>query len=104
MSDRDLPRREVGRFVDVQAIRDLFDEVFLLNAAIETGDIVSPKAALPRAEKAAQRARKALVDDGLRVEFLQAYVAVGGWIGVTYCYVFSDGFMAQGSSVPRPIR
>jgi hypothetical protein len=104
MSDRDLPRREVGRFVDVHAIRDLFDEVFLLNCAIETGDIVSPKAALPKARKAVESARKALKAEGLDVQYLDAYVAAGGWIGVSYTYAFPCGTLAQGSTVPRPVR
>ena len=91
-------------FRHVQIVRDLFDEVYFLNAAIEAGDIVSPKAALPRARKAVDYARAALKGDGLVPQYLEAYVAAGGWIGISYSYAFPDGVIAQGTTCPRPVR
>ena len=95
--------KEVGRFRDVDAVRDMLVDLYGLNAAITTGDIVSAKAALPAAEKLASKCRKALQADGLDVQYLQAFVAAGGFVGVAYSYAFPCGTTAQGNTVPRPI-
>lgn len=95
--------QEVGRFRDVDAVRDMLVDLHGLNAAITTGDIVSAKAAMPAAEKLVSRCRKALQGEGLDVQYLQAFVAAGGFVGVAYSYSFPCGTTAQGNTVPRPI-
>jgi len=95
--------QEIGRFRDVDAVRDMLVDLYDLNAAITSGDIVSAKAALPAAEKLVSRCRQALKAADLDVEYLQAFVAAGGFVGVAYSYSFPCGTNAQGNTVPRPV-
>jgi hypothetical protein len=74
-----------------------------VNAAIDTGDLASPKAALKSKWVAdiLDFARTDLRQEGATAISLDLYVAAGGWVGLTYSYAFPDGFTFQGSVVPR---
>jgi len=95
--------KEVGRFRDVVAVRDMLVDLHALNAAVITGDITNAKAAMPAATKVVEACRKALTKEGLTVNYLEPFVAAGGFVGVAYSYSFSCGTTAQGNTVPRPI-
>ena len=45
---------------------------------------------------------EAISEDGASNIHLQAYVASGGWVGLTYSYVL-DGMTIEGSQTPRRV-
>jgi len=95
----------VSGFKHLDGMVALLSELYHLNSRIECGDIVSAKAAIKsqRMEKLLRHYHEALSEDGASKISLQAYVAAGGWVGITYSYQLSDGFEIAGSQVPRRI-
>jgi hypothetical protein len=87
-------------------LKNILEDLLEINRRIECGDIVSAKAAIAssRVKKLLGQYHKALTDDGAKKVFLEAYVAAGGWIGITYSFELGDGFKVEGSPVPRPVR
>ena len=104
MSDRELPRREVGEFQHLAPMRDLLDELYHVNERIMTGDITSAKAAMKTkwVKDMMDTADRRLRAEGADQVSLELYAAAGGWLGLTWAYGFSaDGFSFSGSVVPR---
>ena len=85
-------------------MRALLSEVYEVNERIMTGDIISAKAAIASTnmKKMLSHYHEALHEDGATKVSLQAYIAAGGWVGVTYSYEL-DGFEVSGSQVPRRV-
>jgi hypothetical protein len=83
----------------------LLSEVYEINERIMTGDICSAKSAIAstRMKKLLHHYHEALHEDGAVKVSLQAYAAVGGWVGITYSYELADGFEVAGSQVPRRV-
>ena len=82
----------------------LLSEVCEINERVMCGDLVSAKAAIAsdRMKKLLNHYHEALHEDGATNVSLQAYVAAGGWVGITYSYEV-DGFEVAGSQVPRRV-
>ena len=82
----------------------LLSEIYEINCRVECGDLVSAKAAIAstKMKKLLHHYHEALHEDGATKVSLQAYVAAGGWVGITYSYDI-DGFEVAGSQVPRRI-
>lgn len=97
---------EPMRFQHLLPMRALIANLQDVNAAIETGDLASPKAALKSKWVAdlLDSARTDLTLEGATAVSLDLFVAAGGWLGLTYSYAFPDGFTFQGSLVPRRAR
>lgn len=91
-------------FKHVDGMVALLSEVYEINERVMTGDIVSAKAAIAsdRMKKLLNHYHEALHEDGATNVSLQAYVAAGGWVGITYSYDI-DGFEVAGSQVPRRV-
>ena len=85
-------------------MRNLLLEVYEVNERIMTGDICSAKSAIASTnmKKMLSHYHEALHEDGATKVSLQAYIAAGGWVGVTYSYEL-DGFEVSGSQVPRRV-
>ena len=85
-------------------MRHLIEEIFEVNERVMCGDIVSAKAAIASTnmKKILNHYHEALHEDGATKVSLQAYIAAGGWVGVTYSYEL-DGFEVSGSQVPRRV-
>ena len=85
-------------------MRALLSEVYEVNERIMTGDICSAKSAIASTnmKKMLSHYHEALHEDGATKVSLQAYIAAGGWVGVTYSYEL-DGFEVSGSQVPRRV-
>jgi hypothetical protein len=83
----------------------LLSELYQINERIMCGDICSAKSAIAsgRMKKLLRHYHEALSEDGASKISLQAYVAAGGWVGITYSYQLSDGFEIAGSQVPRRV-
>ena len=81
----------------------LFRELYEVNCRVECGDIASAKAAIAstRMKKLLAHYEEALWEDGVEPLKLEAYVAAGGWVGLTYSYTLPDGFKVEGSVTPR---
>jgi hypothetical protein len=94
------------RFQHLLPMQALIANLQDVNAAIDTGDLSSPKAALKSKWVAdiLDFARTDLTREGATDVNLDLYVAAGGWVGLTYSYAFADGFTFQGSLVPRKVR
>ena len=94
----------MSNFQHLDGMRALLSEVYEVNERVMTGDIVSAKAAIAsdRMKKLLNHYHEALHEDGATNVSLQAYVAAGGWVGITYSYNF-DGFEIAGSQVPRRV-
>jgi len=94
----------MSNFKHPDGMRALLSEVYEVNERIMTGDIVSPKAAiaLTNMKKMLSHYYEALHEDGATKVSLQAYIAAGGWVGITYSYEM-DGFEVAGSQVPRRV-
>jgi hypothetical protein len=104
MSDRDLPRREVGQFQHLAPMRDLLEELTHVNDRIMTGDITSAKAAMQTkwVKDIMDNAERRLRDEGADQVSLELYAAASGWIGLTWAYgSTAGGFTLLGSVVPR---
>lgn len=83
-------------------MRQLLVELFYINDRISCGDIVSPKAAMPRVEKILSHYKDMFEDQGCSGVKLQAYQAAGGWIGLTYEWtVKGETKPVMGSLTPR---
>jgi hypothetical protein len=82
----------------------LLSELYEINERIMTGDICSNKTAIAstRMKKLLHHYHEALHEDGATKVSLQAYVAAGGWVGITYSYEV-DGCEVAGSQVPRRV-
>ncbi len=83
----------------------LLSEIYHINERIMCGDIVSAKAAIAstRMTKLLRHYHEALSEDGAEAITLDVFVAAGGWVGLTYSYQLSDGFVITGSQTPRRI-
>lgn len=84
----------------------LFSELYEVNERILTGDIMSAKAAIAstRMKKLIAHYEEALWEDGVEPLKLEAYVAAGGWVGLTYSYRYpADGFTVTNSVTPRRV-
>ena len=94
----------MSNFQHLDGMRALLSEVYEVNERIMTGDICSPKAAIASTnlKKILHHYHEALHEDGATKVSLQAYVAAGGWVGITYSYEL-DGFEVAGSQVPRRV-
>jgi hypothetical protein len=91
-------------FRHLDAMRHLLIEIYEINERIMTGDILGPKSAIAstNVKKMLAHYHEALHEDGATNVSLQAYVAAGGWVGITYSYEL-DGFEVAGSQVPRRV-
>jgi len=87
----------MSNFQHLEGMRNLLAEIYEVNERIMTGDIVSAKV-----KKILTHYHEALHEDGAVKVSLQAYVAAGGWVGITYSYEL-DGFEVAGSQVPRRV-
>jgi hypothetical protein len=94
----------VSGFQHLDGMTALLSELYEINERIMTGDICSAKSAIAsgRMKKLLHHYHEALHEDGAVKVSLQAYVAAGGWVGITYSYEF-DGFEIAGSQVPRRV-
>jgi len=94
----------VSQFKHLDGMIALLSEIYEINERVMTGDICSAKAAIAsgRMKKLLNHYHEALHEDGAEKVSLQAYVAAGGWVGITYSYSV-DGFEIAGSQVPRRI-
>ena len=94
----------MSEFKHTDGMLALLSELFEINERILTGDIISPKAAIAsdRMKKLLNHYAEAISEDGASNIHLQAYVAAGGWVGLTYSYEL-DGFEVAGSQVPRRV-
>ena len=94
----------MSNFAHLEGMRNLLLEVYEVNERIMTGDICSAKAAIASTnlKKMLSHYHEALHEDGAVKVSLQAYVAAGGWVGITYSYEV-DGFEVAGSQVPRRV-
>ena len=94
----------MSSFKHCDAMRHLIEEVFEVNERVMCGDICSAKTAIAstRMKKLLNHYHEALHEDGASKVSLQAYVAAGGWVGITYSYEV-DGFEVAGSQVPRRV-
>ena len=95
-----------GSFQHLDGMVALLSELYQVNSRVECGDIVSAKAAIKsqRMEKLLRHYHEALSEDGAEAISLDVFVAAGGWVGITYSYQLSDGFVISGSQTPRPVR
>jgi len=94
----------MSNFQHLEGMRNLLTEIYEVNERIMTGDIVSAKAAIAstNVKKILTHYHEALHEDGAVKVSLQAYVAAGGWVGITYSMEI-DGFEIAGSQVPRRV-
>jgi len=94
----------MSNFAHLEGMRNLLAEIYEVNERIMTGDICSAKAAIAstNVKKILTHYHEALHEDGAVKVSLQAYVAAGGWVGITYSYEL-DGFEVAGSQVPRRV-
>lgn len=94
----------MSSFKHLDGMVALLSEVYEINERIMTGDILGPKSAIAsdRMKKLLNHYHEALHEDGATNVSLQAYVAAGGWVGITYSYTL-DGFEVAGSQVPRRV-
>lgn len=94
----------MSNFKHLDGMVALLSEVYEINERIMTGDILGPKSAIAsdRMKKLLNHYHEALHEDGAANVSLQAYVAAGGWVGITYSYTL-DGFEVAGSQVPRRV-
>ena len=95
----------MSSFKHLDGMLALLSELYEINERIMCGDIWSAKSAIAsgRMKKLLHHYHEALHEDGATKVSLQAYVAAGGWVGITYSYQLSDGFEIAGSQVPRRI-
>ena len=94
----------MSSFKHLDALVALLSEIYEINERILTLDICSAKTAIAstRMKKLLNHYHEALHEDGASKVSLQAYVAAGGWVGITYSYEV-DGFEVAGSQVPRRV-
>lgn len=94
----------MSSFKHLDGMVALLSEIYHINERVLTGDICSAKAAIAsgRMKKLLHHYHEALHEDGATNVSLQAYVAAGGWVGITYSYTY-DGFEVAGSQVPRRV-
>jgi len=94
----------MSAFQHLDGMTALLSEVYEINERIMTGDICSSKTAIAsgRMKKLLHHYHEALHEDGATKVSLQAYVAAGGWVGITYSYEV-DGCEVAGSQVPRRV-
>ena len=94
----------MSNFAHLEGMRNLLLEVYEVNERIMTGDICSAKSAIASTnmKKMLSHYHEALHEDGATKVSLQAYIAAGGWVGITYSYEV-DGFEVAGSQVPRRV-
>ena len=94
-----------GSFQHLDGMTALLSELFQINERIMCGDIVSARAAIKsqRMEKLLRHYHEALSEDGASRISLEVFVAAGGWVGITYSYQLSDGFVISGSQTPRRV-
>jgi hypothetical protein len=95
----------VSTFRHLDGMTALLSEVYEINERVMCGDLVSAKAAIAstKMKKLLHHYHEALHEDGATKVWLQAYVAAGGWVGLTYSYELADGFTITGSQVPRRV-
>ena len=94
----------MSAFQHLDGLVALLSEIYEINERILTLDICSAKTAIAstRMKKLLNHYHEALHEDGAVKVSLQAYVAAGGWVGITYSYEV-DGFEIAGSQVPRRV-
>ena len=94
----------MSSFKHLDALVALLSEIYEINERILTLDICSAKTAIAstRMKKLLHHYHEALHEDGASKVSLHAYVAAGGWVGITYSYEV-DGFEVAGSQVPRRV-
>ena len=94
----------MSAFKHLDGMVALLSEIYEINCRVECGDIASAKAAIAstRMKKLLNHYHEALHEDGASKVSLQAYVAAGGWVGITYSYEV-DGFEVAGSQVTRRV-
>ena len=94
----------MSAFQHLDGLVALLSEIYEINERILTLDICSAKTAIAstRMKKLLNHYHEALHEDGASKVSLQAYVAAGGWVGITYSYEV-DGFEVAGSQVPRRV-
>jgi hypothetical protein len=95
----------MSSFRHLDGMLALLSELYEINERIMCGDIVSAKAAIAstRMKKLLNHYHEALSEDGAEAITLDVYVAAGGWVGLTYSYQLSDGFVITGSQTPRRV-
>jgi hypothetical protein len=95
----------MSSFRHLDGMLGLLSELYHINSRIECGDICSAKTAIQsdRMKKLLNHYHEALSEDGATKISLQAYAAAGGWVGITYSYQLSDGFVISGSQTPRRV-
>lgn len=94
----------MSAFKHLDGMVALLSEIYEINERVMTGDICSAKSAIAsgRMKKLLHHYHEALHEDGATKVSLQAYVAAGGWVGITYSYSM-HGFEVAGSQVPRRV-
>ena len=94
----------MSAFKHLDGMAALLSEIFEINCRVECGDLVSAKTAIAstKMKKLLNHYHEALHEDGASKVSLKAYVAAGGWVGITYSYEV-DGFEVAGSQVPRRV-
>ena len=94
----------MSTFRHLDGMTALLSEVYEINERVMCGDLVSAKAAIAstKMKKLLHHYHEALHEDGATKGALQAYVAAGGWVGITYSYEVY-GCEVAGSQVPRRV-
>ena len=94
----------MSNFQHLEGMRNLLSEVYEINERVMCGDLCSAKTAIAstKMKKLLNHYHEALHEDGASKVSLQAYVAAGVWVGITYSYEV-DGFEVAGSQVPRRV-
>lgn len=94
----------MSNFKHLDGMVALLSEIYEINERVLCGDILSAKSAIAsgRMKKLLNHYHEALHEDGASNVSIQAYVAAGGWVGITYSYTV-DGFEVAGSQVPRRV-
>ena len=94
----------MSSFRHLDGMTALLSEIYEINERVMSGDICSAKAAIAstKMKKLLHHYHEALHEDGAVKVSLQAYVAAGGWVGITYSYEV-DGCEVAGSQVPRRV-
>ena len=94
----------MSTFRHLDGMTALLSEVYEINERVMSGDICSAKSAIAstKMKKLLHHYHEALHEDGATKVSLQAYVAAGGWVGITYSYDI-DGCEVAGSQVPRRV-
>jgi len=91
-----------GNHISITCFHDLLSEIYYLNERIMCGDIIHANYALPKANRLVAQYKRVLISEGAKNLWMEASIMSGGFIGVSYSYVY-DGHEIKGSQTPHRI-